>query len=139
MKALIDTDILSELQRNKNEQVRAHATAYEDKHGAIAISSMSIFEVLHGWHQVNRPERAEAFLKWIDGADILAFDAESARLAGEISGMLTRTGQPIGLADVAISATALRYRRVLVTGNVEHHERVRALGFPLVVANWRNP
>ena len=139
MKALIDTDILSELQRDKNAQIRAHAVAYEKEHGALAVSSMSIFEVLEGWHQANRPERAEAFLKWIDGADILAFDAECARLAGEISGMLNRTGQPIGLADVAIASTALRPRRRIVTGNVDHYERVRALGFPLVIANWRDP
>ena len=139
MGALLDTDILSELERDKNEQVRAHARAYESEHGPLAISAITIFEVLHGWHQAHRPDRAEAFLGWLEGADILSFDAECAKLAGEIGGILTRTGRAIGLADVAIAATALRHRRVLITGNIQHHERVRAAGFALDILSWRDP
>jgi len=40
---------------------------------------------------------------------------------------------------VAIAATALRHRRVLITGNIQHHERVRAAGFALDILSWRDP
>jgi len=36
-------DILSELERDKHEQVRAHARAYESEHGPLAISAITIW------------------------------------------------------------------------------------------------
>ena len=57
-------------------------------------------------------------------------------LAGRIYGDLERSGQPIGRADPLIAATAIELRVVLVTGNVQHHDRIRELGYALDVESW---
>lgn len=70
---------------------------------------------------------------------MLILDEATCRLAGEIGGVLARTGQPIGATDVCIAATAIHHGRVLVTGNTAHFNRVRAAGFTLELDNWREP
>jgi tRNA(fMet)-specific endonuclease VapC len=138
MKALVDTDILSELFRGKNPTVDAHAAAYRAQHGLITISIITLVEVVRGWHQAGKPERAEVFRTWLSHCEVLPLDDGPGWLAGEIGGALARTGQVIGLADVSIAATAIHHGLVLVTGNVAHHERIRAAGFPLQIENWRD-
>lgn len=100
MKILIDTDILSEIQRAKNTVVTSRAAAFERTYGPLSLSTLSVFENLLGWHHKGLPERADAFLAWVRGCEVLDFDVECARLGGEIGGALLRAGRPIGLADV---------------------------------------
>jgi tRNA(fMet)-specific endonuclease VapC len=106
-------------------------------HGRLAISVVSVFEVIRGWHRVGKPDRADAFLVWLPSAELLNVDAEAAALAGEIDGALERAGQRVGVADVLIGATAIRAGRTLVTGNTGHYERMKRAGFPLQIENWR--
>ncbi len=139
MKALVDTDILSELQRTKSRGVRARAAEYERKHGPPAISVLTIFEGLLGWYQRGRPDLASNFLAWVAGYEIVAFDLGCARLAGEIGGALVRAGRPIGVVDVGLAATAIHHGWTLVSGNTTHFNFVRDAGFRLELENWRDP
>jgi tRNA(fMet)-specific endonuclease VapC len=139
MTVLLDTDMVSELHRNRNAVVRLRASDHRAKHGAPAISCMTVFEIVFGWQRVKRPERAAEFLAWLSAMDVLRLDEPTCRLAGDIGGALARTGQPIGVTDVCIAATAIHCGHVLVSGNTDHFERVRAAGFPLRLDNWRNP
>lgn len=82
MKVVVDTDILSEIQRGKNAQVLARAAAHERAHGGLSRSVLSVFEVVQGWQQRGRADRAAAFLAWIEPLEIVPFDLGSARLAG---------------------------------------------------------
>lgn len=50
---------------------------------------------------------------------------------------LEAQGVPIGRIDPIIAAIALRHGIALVTGNTNHYERIRSLGYDLVLANWR--
>lgn len=138
MKVVVDTDILSEIQRGKNAQVLARAGAHERAHGGISLSVLSVFEVVQGWQQRGRADRAAAFLAWIEPLEIVPFDLGSARLAGEIGGALMRAGRPIGVVDVGLAATAIQHGRVLVSGNSAHFGYVRDAGFDLELANWRD-
>lgn len=106
MTALIDTDILSEMERGRNAVVRSRASEYRAK---------------------------------LAGINVIGLDDDICRLAGDIGGALDRAGQPIGVADLCIAATAIHHGHVLVTGNTSHFDRVRALGFPLQLDNWREP
>jgi predicted nucleic acid-binding protein len=36
-----------------------------------------------------------------------------------------------------IAALAIRHGLVLITGNIEHYQRIQALGYPLKIDNWR--
>jgi len=135
-KALLDTDILSEVLKGRNPQVVAQAEAYLRHHAMLTVSAVSVIEVVSGLQRMARSAQLEQFLRALDAIEVLPVDTQSAVLAGRIDGDLLRTGQPIGRADPIIAAQAITHGVVLVTGNVRHYERIVALGYPLCMANW---
>jgi tRNA(fMet)-specific endonuclease VapC len=139
MRALLDTDILSEILRRQNAQVMTRYERYREKHGRVAVSSLTVFEIFQGLHKAGRADRAESFRRWLPRCRVIHFDLECARLAGEMGGVLLKSGLPIGVVDVGVAATAVHHGRVLVTGNIAHHERIRSAGFALDLENWRQP
>ena len=70
-------------------------------------------------------------------AEVLPFDDAAARRAGRINADLERSGRTIGMPDVMIAGIALNNGLPLVTGNTAHFECVRAVGYDLVIHNWR--
>jgi tRNA(fMet)-specific endonuclease VapC len=136
-KALLDTDILSEVLKGRNPQVVAQAEAYLRHHAMLTVSAVSVIEVVSGLQRMARSAQLEQFLRALDAIEVLPVDTQSAVLAGRIDGDLLRTGQPIGRADPIIAAQAITHGVVLVTGNARHYERVTALGYPLRIVNWR--
>ena len=137
-KALLDTDILSEVLKGRNPQVVAQAESYLRHHAMLTVSAVSVIEVVSGLRRMARSAQLEQFLRALDAIEVLPVDTQSAVLAGRIDGDLLRTGQPIGRADPIIAAQAITHGVVLVTGNVRHYERIVALGYPLRMANWRD-
>ena len=136
-KALLDTDILSEVLKGRNPQVVAQAEAYLRHHAMLTVSVISVIEIVSGLQRVARSEQLERFLQALDAMEVLPVDTESAVLAGRIGGDLLRTGQPIGRANPIVAAQAITHGLVLVTGNARHYERVTALGYPLRMVDWR--
>jgi len=136
-KALLDTDILSEVLKGRNPQVVAQAEAYLRHHAMLTVSVISVIEIVSGLQRVARSEQLERFLQALDAMEVLPVDTESAVLAGRIDGDLLRTGQPIGRADPIVAAQAITHGLVLVTGNARHYERATALGYPLRMVDWR--
>ena len=65
----------------------------------------------------------------------MQFDAECARRGGEIAGTLLRMGTTVGVADTLIAATAIVHKLTLVTGNIDHYQRM--VPFGLTIENWR--
>ncbi|MSQ60415.1 MAG: type II toxin-antitoxin system VapC family toxin [Betaproteobacteria bacterium] len=59
---------------------------------------------------------------------VLALDADTAKLAAAIRGVLDAAGMAIGPMDVLISATALSHGAALVTHNTKEFSRVNGLG-----------
>ena len=136
-KALIDTDILSELIKGIDPIVARNATAYRQAFGLYTTSAITIMEIFRGLRRVQSPQRIARFLQSFQGEEILSFDQAAAQLAGEISGDLERTGQTIGFADPMIAAIALTQGLDLVTGNTAHFERIVRIGHPIALINWR--
>ncbi len=136
-RTLLDTDILSDFLRGKNSHVLQRAQAYLQQHQKLSISALTVFEVVRGRHQANQAHRATEFLAWTLGADVLPFDADCARIGGEIAGALLRAGTTVGVADVFIAATAIVHNPTLVSANVSHYQRIAAFGLRL--ENWRDP
>ena len=136
-KALLDTDIFSETRKRINQCVLARATAYINAFGEYTISIITVTEIVKGWHKVQREDRIHQFLAEISNVEILTMDTLTAEIAGRIYGDLERSGQPIGLADAIIAATALQHDLTLVTGNLSHYQRIQGLGYSLKLDNWR--
>jgi tRNA(fMet)-specific endonuclease VapC len=136
-KALPDTDILSEVGKGIDPTVARNATAYRGAFGRYTLSAVTVMEVVRGFQSRQSARRLQQFLSAIAAEEILPFDQPAAELAGRIAGDLDRAGQPIGRADPMIAATALAHGLELVTGNTAHFQRIRQLGYPLTLVNWR--
>jgi tRNA(fMet)-specific endonuclease VapC len=136
-KALLDTDILSEIFKGRTPAVTRNATAYHQAFSHYTLSAVTVMEIVSGLQRVKRPDRIQKFMSDISGEEVLSFDSPAGKLAGEIDGDLERTGQVIGTADPMIAAIAIIHGLELVTGNVAHFQRVQQLGYPLILTNWR--
>lgn len=136
-RVLLDTDLLSEVLRQRNPFVTQRAQAYLRENDKFTISSVTVFEVVRGWNHAGRAERGEEFMGWVSAfTEVVAFDTACGAAAGRLGGALTRGGTPIGLADVLIAATAIVHRIPIATGNRAHYERALPLGL-VGLENWR--
>ena len=136
-KALLDTDILSEVSKGIDPNVIRNATAYRNAIGHYTLSTVTVMEIVRGFQKNQSARRLQTFLTAIASEEMLAFDQPSAELAGRIAGDLERIGRPIGLADTMIAAIALHHGLELATGNSSHFQRVQQLGYPLTLVSWR--
>jgi predicted nucleic acid-binding protein len=116
-KALIDTDILSEIGKAKNATIAANAKTYRRSFGHYTLSAVTVMEIVSGFQRTQATARLNAFLATLPYMEILPFDQPAAELAGRIGGVLERTGRPIGVADTMIAAIAIDNGLELVTGN----------------------
>jgi tRNA(fMet)-specific endonuclease VapC len=136
-KALIDTDIFSEMIKGVNPTVAANASAYRFAFARYTISSITFMEIVRGYQQKQAWNKLQAFLTAILSEEVIPFDQAAAEVAGKIAGDLERVGRPIGVADPMIAAVAIQNGLELVTGNTAHFQRVQQLGYPLTLVNWR--
>jgi tRNA(fMet)-specific endonuclease VapC len=136
-KALLDTDILSDLFKGINVNVGRNASAYRQAFGYLTLSAITVMEIVSGLQRVQSPSRIQKFMNNISGEEVLPFGKVTGKLAGEIAGDLERIGQPIGTADPMIASIALQHGLELVTGNTAHFQRIQQLGYPLTLVNWR--
>jgi tRNA(fMet)-specific endonuclease VapC len=136
-KALLDTDIYSEILKAVDPTVTGNAIAYRQSQGVLTLSTITVMEVVRGFQKNQSARRLLSFLTAIACEEILPFDQPAAELAGRIAGDLERVGQPIGTADPMIAAIALHHGLELVTGNTAHFQRNQQLGYPLTLVNWR--
>ena len=136
-KALLDTDIYSEVLKATNPTVTQNATAYRRSQGILTVSAVTVMEIVRGFQKNQSARRLQSFLAAVTLEETLPFDRAAAELAGRIAGELERTGRLIGLADPMIAAVALQHGLELVTGNTAHFQRVQQIGYPLTLINWR--
>ena len=98
-RALLDTDIYSEILKGINQTVKANAIAYRTLHGVLTLSAVTLMEITQGHYQKQALRQLQHFLASVAVEDVLPFDRDTAELAGRIAGELERIGQPIGTAD----------------------------------------
>ena len=106
-KTLLDTDIFSEILKRKHPQVSAIAQQYHQQFGIYTISTITILEIVKGFHKVQQEAAIQRFLSNLKAADIITLTNTSAALAGRIYADLERKGQTIGRADPMIAAIAI--------------------------------
>lgn len=138
-RSLLDTDTFSEILRGRHAAITQKADGYLSVFGCFTLSVTSVTELIDGFRRKQRDTEISRLLTKLEAEshDILVLDFEAAKLAGYLFGDLHRAGRPIGRSDPYIAAIALREEIPLVTGNLEHFERIQALGYPLRLENWR--
>ena len=130
-RALLDTDIYSDILKDISGNVTRNATIYRGANGRLTFSVITVMEIIQGLQKVGAsPKRIQAFRTVIISEEILLFDQDAADLAGLIAGDLDRIGRPIGRCDPMIAAIAIRHSLDLVTGNTAHFNAFSSLAIP---------
>ena len=124
MRYLLDANAVIALLNDKTSKTAQRAR--REKIGDIAVSAIVTHELFHG---AFKSRRAAQNLALIDALqfEVLEFDKEDARQAGEIRALLASKGTPIGPYDVLIAGQALAREMILVTRNTEEFGRVIGL------------
>ncbi|WP_123105572.1 type II toxin-antitoxin system VapC family toxin [Acidithiobacillus sulfuriphilus] len=126
---LLDTNAVIALLNGKEPALGRRVR--EHRPGDICISVIVTHELYYGAYKSQRMEHNVAL---VDSLlfEILEFDAEDARQAGEIRAELAKQGAPIGPYDLLIAGQAKARNLVLVTRNMGEFRRVAGLH----VENW---
>jgi tRNA(fMet)-specific endonuclease VapC len=130
---LLDTNVLSEVIKKRPEPSVVDRLR-EIHPGSIFTSAVCVTELRYG---TRRRPGAEALWERIAGevlsrVRVLPFGGEEAVRAGDLLAELEAAGQPIGVEDVQIGATALVGSLTVATRNVRHFRRLPGL----LVESW---
>lgn len=131
MNYLLDTKVVVSLLRDKPAQVRERFRRAQASGDSLALSSVVVFELWYGVARSARvPENTERLRILLSGdVELLEFDDEDARTAGQVRATLEQGGTPIGAYDVLIAGQALRRGLTVVTANSAEFDRVTGLSW----------
>ena len=121
---ILDTNaviaLLNDPKSALGKRVRRH------KPSDFCISSMVAHELFYGAFKSRRAEDNVALVEALQ-LQVLEFDKEDARHAGQIRALLASKGTPIGPYDVLIAGQAMARGLILVTHNTREFARVTGL------------
>jgi len=125
---LLDTSVLSLLASDR-ERATGLAIWLRKHVDVLYLSAVSVVEIEQGIAKLRRAggiERADHLTQWLDAlldhaADrLLPLDNQVGRVAGALSDRAIASGCHPGFADVAIAATAVTHKLILLTCNGRH-------------------
>lgn len=129
MRFLLDANaviaLLNEPAGRVSKRVRGHSPS------DIGLSAIVMHELYFGAYKSRRREQNLALVDNLR-LEVVAFDQEDARQAGEIRATLAALGVPIGAYDVLIAGQARARALTLITRNLHEFTRVQ----DLMVENW---
>ena len=131
MSYLLDTNAVVALLRNKPDEVRERYRGAAVSGDHLALSSVVLFELWYGVARSSQvQENTERLRILLSGdLDLLDFDDEDARTAGQVRATLENAGTPIGAYDVLVAGQALRRGLTVVTANSSEFRRVTGLSW----------
>jgi len=130
---LLDTDILSEILKQRDDNVFQAAQSYLDEWQQFTLSVLTRYEILRGLRAKGAVRQELAFNTLCQYSQVLPLTEPIAVRAAAIYADLQLRGALIGDADVLIASTALEHGLAIATGNTAHFGRVSGLQ----VVNWR--
>ncbi len=130
LRYLLDTNIVIYVLKRRPVAVLA---TFNDNASRMAISSITLAELLHGAEKSSRVSENLAVVEdFCSRLDVLPYGPKAAQHYGAIRAALEKRGQPIGVNDMHIAAHARSEGLVLVTNNMGEFLRVPGLE----VENW---
>lgn len=124
MRYLLDANAVIALLNDRDS--RPAQRARQNKPGDMCISAIVAHELFYGAFKSQRAARNVALVDSLQ-FEVLDFDKEDSRQAGEIRAALAAKGTPIGPYDVLIAGQAMARNLVLVTHNTAEFGRVPGL------------
>lgn len=131
--ALLDTDMTSEVLKQRNANVGKHSRQYLRSHGQFTISAVTRFEIVRGYKDVGATTQLSRFLAFCGHTLILPLTDAIFDRAADLWVIARHRGHPCADADILIAATAMEHGRHLVTGNAIHFSWIPGLD----IDDWR--
>ena len=130
LKYLLDTNMVIYVIKRRPPAVRE---VFNRQHGRMAISAITLAELLHGAEKSSDPPRNLAVVDdYCSRLTVLPYTDKAAAHYGSIRAALETQGQPIGVNDLHIAAHARSEGLTLVSNNLREFERVEGL----LLENW---
>ena len=130
LRYLLDTNICIYVIKRRPEMV---LDRFNENAAHLAISSITLAELLHGAEKSSQPQRTLAVVEdFCSRLDVLDYGAKAAQHYGQIRASLEQRGTPIGVNDLHIAAHARSEGLTLVSNNLREFERVDGL----LYENW---
>ena len=130
LKYMLDTDISIFIIKRRPVELLTAFNAYD---GQIAISSITLSELLHGVEKSANPKKNRDNVEsFVSRLEVLEYTPKASAHYGDIRADLERKGQVIGVNDMHIAAHARSEGVIAVTNNVREFGRVDGLR----VENW---
>ena len=124
MRFLLDTNAVIELLRRPDSPTLRRVRSHDP--GDIGLSAIALHELYYGAFKSSRQEENVTMVDSLR-FELVEFDAEDSRHAGEIRAALAKRGTSIGPYDILIAGQARARELTLVTANVEEFQRVEGL------------
>lgn len=125
LRYMLDTNICIFTIKNKPQVVRE---AFNRHHGQLAISTVTLMELIYGAEKSAAPERNLAIVEGFAARlDVLDYDIQGAAHTAQLRAELAKAGTPIGPYDRMIAGHARARGLTLVTTNLREFQRVPGL------------
>jgi tRNA(fMet)-specific endonuclease VapC len=131
--ALLDTDILSEVLKQRDPTVVQRAADYLHQFGTLAFSVVSRYEITRGLKHKHASSLLPRFELVCQHSLVLPASESVFDRAAGLWVLARQGGYPVGDADLLIAGTALESGRTLITGNTAHFSWIPNLS----IGNWR--
>jgi len=130
LRYLLDTNICIYVIKRRPELV---LDRFNENAAHLAISSITLAELLHGTEKSSQPQRTLAVVEdFCSRLDVLDYGAKAAQHYGQIRAFLEQRGTSIDVNDLHIAAHARSEGLTLVSNNLREFERVDGL----LYENW---
>lgn len=130
LKYLLDTNIVIYVIK---QRPRIALDRFNREHGHMAVSSITLAEMIHGAEKSDDPSRNLAAVEdFCSRLVVLAYGEKAAWHYGSIRAALEKMGMTIGVNDLHIAGHARSEGLTLVSNNLREFERVPGL----TLDNW---
>jgi tRNA(fMet)-specific endonuclease VapC len=136
-RTLLDTDILSEVLKGRDQVVARQAARYLREFGHFTFTSVSVHEIVYGLTSKGAGRQLALANRYFGDSEVVVPILEDYRLSGEIRGNARKLGHQLALDDCLIGSIAYRLGRPVVTGNTGHFTAMQLAGLAIELESWR--
>jgi len=133
--ALLDTDTLSEVMKGQDLHTQQKAQHYLTTYGQFRFSIITRYEILRGLKAKDALRQIAIFEDQCRKSHVYPLTDGIIVQASDIYAFLHKHGLLISDADILIAATTLAHNLTLVTGNLDHFNRIPNL----ISESWKLP
>ena len=119
----LDSDILIDFLRNDSKTIQKIKELSTRE--SLSITSINSFEIFKGLR--NSKLNSQNIGEFLSNFNVIGFDFLASKKAAEIFNELKSKGEILELPDVMIASIVISNNDTLITGNVDHFNRIKEL------------